>query len=170
MLSKISKYCSANWIPRTKMEELEFLKLNGLTNTGKLSELYVKTLLENKNCKYISQPKINISVNKFIIPDFYLPEKDLFIEVKSRSYFCGGTASEKIDHIPRKFSKLLENDKYKNSKLIVLFCAGELRINSTTDLINYQLSKNSYIKNFIELSKKYNIIDWISVNDLEKYI
>ena len=91
---------------------------NKSMNTGKLSEWYVGEILKKKGIKYQSQPVINYTLesgrllktrnkvytnwnniklikqrSRFIQPDYYIPEKDLFIEVKSRSYNCGGTAS-----------------------------------------------------------------------------
>lgn len=164
------KYCSGLWKPKNKFEESKFLKIHCKNNTGKLSEMYVKSIFENKRCKYVVQPRIYINSNNYIMPDFYLPEKNLFIEVKSRSYYCNGTASEKVDHIPRKFSKILELEEYKKSKILVIFCAGELKTPATLDLINHKKNKNLYIKHFINLSKKFNVVDWIDVKHLGKYI
>ena len=97
---------------------------------------------------------------KFIKPDFYIPEKDLFIEVKSRGYNCHGTASEKLDHIVRKYSKLEFTQEYKNSKLLIVCSAYELFEESTKELLNYNnKTSRSYIKDFVKLSKKYNILD-----------
>lgn len=147
--------------------------VNVSKNSGKISEWYVGEVLRRCGIKYIKHPKIKYGMNgRYLQPDFYIPSKDMFIEVKSRTYNCGGTSSEKIDHVSRKYStKLRMTNKYKNSKVLVVFCAGELHERSTMDLINYRKkSSGGYVKDFVNFSKRYNILDWISVNDLEKYI
>ena len=109
--------------------------------------------------------------SRFIQPDFYIPEKDLFIEVKSRSYNCNGTASEKLDHIVRKYSKLEMTDDYKNSKLLIVCSAYELFEESTSELLNYNnKTSRSYVKDFVKLSKKYNILDWIPVSKINTFL
>ena len=115
--------------------------------------------------------KVKNKKSRFIQPDFYIPEKDLFIEVKSRSYNCNGTASEKLDHIVRKYSKLEMTDDYKNSKLLIVCSAYELFEESTSELLNYNnKTSRSYIKDFVKLSKKYNILDWIPVSKIHKFL
>jgi hypothetical protein len=108
---------------------------------------------------------------RFIQPDYYLPDHDLFIEVKSRSYNCNGTASEKLDHIVRKYSKLEFTDDYKNSKLLIVCSAYELFEESTSELLNYNnKTSRKYIKDFVQLSKKYNILDWIPIHKINNYL
>ena len=146
----------------------KFMNINKTNNTGKLSELYVKHLLEQNNIKYKEQPIIRYGSEKnYIKPDFYIKEKDLFIEVKSRSYYISGTASEKIDHIPRKYHKLKQTSDYKNSKILIVFSAGELHQDSTLELLN---NSNEYVKDFKVLSKKHNILEWISIDKLNNFI
>ena len=182
IMKKINIYCNGIWKPNKKMET-SFLSskiLKNVTgnnksmNTGKLSEWYVGKILKDKGIEYQSQPSIHYTLNnkkRFIQPDFYIPSKDLFIEVKSRSYNCNGTASEKLDHIVRKYSKLELTDKYKKSKLLIICSAYELYEESSHELLNYNDKKSrNYIKDFIKLSKKYNILDWIPINKINKYI
>jgi hypothetical protein len=130
----------------------------------------VLNIFNNKNVKNVVNTDIN-KKSRFIQPDFYIPEKDLFIEVKSRSYNCNGTASEKLDHIVRKYSKLEMTDDYKNSKLLIVCSAYELFEESTSELLNYNnKTSRSYIKDFVKLSKKYNILDWIPVSKIHKFL
>lgn len=142
-------------------------------------------LLQKKNGKVtkdkdISDIKENFTVpvsvravgksSRFIQPDYYLPDYDLFIEVKSRSYNCNGTASEKLDHIVRKYSKLEFTENYKKSKLLIVCSAYELFEESTSELLNYNnTTSRKYIKDFVKLSKKYNILDWIPIHKIHNY-
>lgn len=181
---KIKKYCEGDWYPN-KTQEILFLKDAGISNfmkmtkpnysninTGRLSEWYIEELLKKNNYNYITQPKIKYGENGlYLKPDFYLPEKDLFIEVKSRSYNCGGTASEKLDHIPRKYSKLALTNNYKLSKVLIVCCAFELFEKSTLELLNHNcITTREYVKDFVELSKKYNVLDWIPVKKLTEVL
>ena len=137
-------------------------------NTGKLSEWYIEEILKKNNFKYVMQPRINYGdAGCYLKPDFYLPEKNLFIEVKSRSYNCGGTASEKLDHIPRKYSKLALTNNYRLSKVLIVCSAFELFEKSTLELLNHSCANTrEYVKDFVELSKKHNVLDWIPVKKL----
>lgn len=146
----------------TKPEETIFLQENNCKNTGILSEKYIEKILTDNNINY--KRKLRIKTEKsYIIPDFYLPEYDIILEIKSRSYTCTGTASEKIDHIPRKYSSLLANVKYMNTKIIVVFCAYE-----TINPICLELVKceSDYSKDFTNICKKYNVINWVNVDKL----
>ena len=184
MLNNIKRYCvgksrlscvdEKNFLADLKLKE--FTGVNTSKNTGKISEWYVGNILKDNNVEFISQPMIkyvDIINNKkrYLQPDFYIPSKDLFIEVKSRTYNCGGTASEKHAHIPQKYSKLQMTEKYRDSKVLIVFLAGELFIPETLELINYNKEySRKYIKDFIKLSKEHNILDWISINDIIKYL
>jgi len=186
LLNNIKRYCSGK-IKLTIEQEKQFLsninlhKYTGVNlskNSGKISEWYVGNVLREKGIDYIAQPIIKygrlISNKKqrFLQPDFYIPSKNMFIEVKSRTYNCGGTCSEKIDHVARKYStKLGLTKNYKNAKVLVVFCAGELFEDSTLQLINYKHPNTSpYIKQFVNFTKKHNILDWININNIHEYI
>ncbi len=179
--NQIKKYCSG----KTRLneeDEMKFLsdpelqKYTGVNlskNSGKISEWYVGQLLKEKGIKYIQQPIIKYGKGKrYLQPDFYIPDKNLFIEVKSRTYNCGGTSSEKIDHVARKYStKLNMTKQYTKSKVLIIFCAGELFEESTLQLINYKCPMTSkYIKEFVEFTKCHNVLDWIDVNNITNYI
>jgi hypothetical protein len=124
-----------------------------------------------QNIKMVDEDLTVGKSTRFIQPDYYLPDHDLFIEVKSRSYNCHGTASEKLDHIVRKYSKLEFTDNYKNSKLLIVCSAYELFEESTSELLNYNnKTSRKYIKDFVQLSKKYNIFDWIPIHKINNYL
>lgn len=179
--NKIKKYCSGK-IRFNYAEESDFLSdpelqsftgVNLSKNSGKISEWYVGRLLKEHGIKYIQQPIIRYGKhNRYLQPDFYVPSKDLFIEVKSRTYNCGGTCSEKIDHVARKYSTRLNMTKnYKNSKVLIVFCAGELFEESTLQLINYRSPQTSkYIKGFVEFTKNHHVLDWIDINNINKFL
>lgn len=182
ILNKINLYCTGKWKPDKKTEKLflsnKILKTiigkNNSMNTGKLSEWYVGKFLKTKKIKFLEQPVIHYTLDgkkKFLKPDFYIPKKDLFIEVKSRGYNCNGTASEKLDHIVRKYSKLELTDTYKKSKVLIICSAYELFEESSSELLNYNdKTSRSYIKDFVKLSKKYNILDWIPLSNIHYYL
>jgi hypothetical protein len=185
ILNKIKRYCLGK-SRLTSLQEKQFLSdsylqdftsVNLSKNSGKISEWYVARLLEDKGIDFKSQPIIKYGpiVNKkqrYLQPDFYIPSKDLFIEVKSRTYNCGGTASEKVDHAARKYStKLALTKDYQNSKVLIVFCAGELFEETTLQLINYKSNNTPiYVKEFVEFTKQHAVLDWIDVNDIDNYL
>ena len=60
---------------------------------------------------------------------------------------------------------------YKNSKLLIVCSAYELFEESTKELLNYNnKTSRSYIKDFVKLSKKYNILDWIPISKIHKFL
>ena len=171
--NKIREYCcgkSFNNSEQTKLlqESVELTKFKTSANSGRLSEWYVEQILKDNFIKYKSQPRINYGNSKYIKPDFYLPDQDIFIEVKSRSYNMSGTANEKLDHVPRKYMKLKSSNDYKNSKLLIVCCAAELLQDSTMDLIK---PSSDYVKRWVVFQQTYgNLINYVSVNDILNYI
>jgi DNA adenine methylase len=158
----IEDYLLGKFPKITKKEEDELLKEH--KNTGTLAENYVENVLKNSEIKYVKNKRISTTgVYKYIIPDFYLQDLDIILEVKSRGFNCVGTASEKIDHIPRKYSNLINTVKYFDTKVIVVFCGYETINKTTQELVNPQ---REYCKDFIEHCKKYNVIHWINVGNL----
>lgn len=145
--------------------------MTGTTGTYGVTTRSKSKLSKTKLFKNVFKSTCTPGKSRFIQPDFYIPEKNLFIEVKSRSYNCNGTASEKLDHIVRKYSKLELTDDYKNSKLLIICSAYELFEESTNELLNYnKKTSRSYIKDFVQLSKKYNILDWIPISKINKFL
>jgi ribosomal protein L13E len=66
-------------------------------NTGKLSEWYIRQILKDKKIIFQEQPRIKYQIenkSRYIQPDFFIPDKNLFIEVKSRS---GGKVYGRIE-------------------------------------------------------------------------
>jgi hypothetical protein len=167
---KLSAIEESNFLADKALKK--YTGVNTSKNSGKISEWYISHLLNKKKIVYENQPTIYYDGNRRLQPDFYIPSKNLFIEVKSRTYNCGGTASEKIDHVARKYStKLCKTRKYKNAKVLVVFCAGELHQESTRQLINYNNTDTSdYIKDFVTFTKTFSILDWIDVNQIDEYL
>lgn len=147
----------------SKIEECEFLK--STKNTGKMAENYIENILKNLNIKYIKHKRIKTINGKFIIPDFVLEELKIILEVKCRSYNVQGTASEKIDNIPRKYSVLKYDNNFKDYKILVVFCGAEIIYQK--ELIQKQ---TEYSIDFCNLCKKYNVIDFISVEKIHQYL
>ena len=175
MESQVSNYCSGKWKPN-KCDETSFLssdslklltKINKSTNTGQLSEWSVKQVLTALGLNYNSQVKIILPNPPNIIPDFYLPDLDLFIEVKSRGYNCQGTASEKLDYIIRKYSRLQDLPLYKNSKLLVVCCAEEMFEKSTLELLN---PIRTHVNILMSAWRQIGFLDIIKFGDLKEYI
>lgn len=142
----------------SKLQEIDFLK--DCKNTGKKAENYVEEILSENKIKYYKNYRIYLDSKKYLVPDFYLYEYDIILEVKCRGYHITGTSSEKVDNIPRKYSNLQETI-YKNTKIIVVFCAKEIEIQNEILYPNRE-----YVLDFITLSKKYNITDWIPIKSL----
>jgi DNA adenine methylase len=136
----------------TKTEEDAFLMSQ--KNSGSVSEKYVEKVLQANDVVYKKHCRIKTSTGKIVIPDFYLEHYGILLEVKSRGYNMTGTASEKMDHVPRKYSNT-------GMKVIVVFCAAE-------NLYSRELIEQptEYSRDFCQLAKKYGVEAWISVKNL----
>lgn len=174
MENRIKYFCCGNKLNDLEQkllfeESVKLTKLNKTTNSGKLSEWYVQTVLEDNNINFFTQFKIQYgNAKRYLIVDMYIPSLDLLIEVKSRSYNMTGTANEKLDYVSRKYEILKSTNNYKNSKLLIVCCADELNQESTKELIN---PTREITKKFLNLYKEHgNLIGYISVVDLYKYI
>jgi DNA adenine methylase len=146
----------------SKEEEKKILADNGYKNTGIFAEKYVAKLLESNEIVFKKNLRIS-TAHCSVIPDFYLYELDVILEIKSRSYNCPGTASEKIDNIPRKYSKIHDCETCKNTKIIVVFAGYEILNPSSQELVN---PLREYVVDFVSLAKKYNVTDWINLPNL----
>lgn len=143
-------YFSGKSIPETKQQELEFLNSIGCSkNTGKAAENEIEKILIRKQIKYYRNTRIKLDNGKYLIPDF--ETDDYFIEVKSKGYFSTGTASEKIDCIPRKYSKL-------KKKYLVILCAAEIRDNN--EILN---QTTEYAESFIKTAERFGLIGFITL-------
>lgn len=146
----------------SKEEEKKFLEDQGCKNTGIFAEKYIAELLNSHGVLF--KKNLRISTNEsYVIPDFYLYEYDTILEIKSRSYNCSGTASEKVDNIPRKYSKIRDNNAYLNTKVVVVFCCYEILNPVCAELVN---PASEYAVDFVELCKRHGVSNWIVLPDL----
>lgn len=131
-------------------------------NVGKLGELAVHRLFAEygiviNKCPY----KENVR------PDGYIEigDKKYLVEIKSRTYTCTGTASEKIDCIPRKLNVFFK--KY-NCHSIVIFVAGQITEKSGQMFL---YGNSDYVTQFKEFAKSTSGVDyWLSFGELEDWI
>lgn len=131
-------------------------------NVGQIGEIAVKRLFSEYGVNFQKCP-----YKESVRPDGYIEigNEKYIVEVKSRTYTCNGTASEKIDSIARKLHIFYK--KY-NCKSIIIFAAGQI----------FEKSGNTFLKNEDEYVKKFKLFAkntsgieyWISYNDLENWI
>lgn len=162
MVYTLKQYFEGDCKNISKIEESSMVN----KNTGSSAEKYVESVLRDLDLKFVKNKRMTVGAT-YIVPDFYIPEKDLILEVKSRGYNCGGTSSEKIDNIPRKYSKLLNTEDYKNTKVIVVLCAYELLNKSTVELLD---NTTRYSNEFLKLARDFNVERFISVKDLKRHL
>ena len=131
-------------------------------NIGKLGELHVKRIFAEHGIDFQKCPfKENVR------PDGYIEigNHKFIVEIKSRTYTCTGTASEKIDCIPRKLSILYKKYGYKS---IVVFVAGQIVEKSGHAFLS---NESEYISLFKEFAKREAGIEaWISIKDIPQFI
>jgi DNA adenine methylase len=58
-------------------------------------------------------------------------------------------------------------EQYKNTKVIVVFCAFEVVNKSCKEIVD---ASSEYAKDFINLCKKYNVKEWVNCGDLLKIL
>jgi DNA adenine methylase len=171
--SLIISYLNGEYIPSNKEEENQFLrsdisnivgKNKTTTNPGKIGEYGVQYIIEKIGLTYI-KPK---SVNN-IKADGYIKELDIFIEVKTKTYHTPGTASEKIDSIPRKYSIIYENT---GKSVLVIFCAHQSTEKNGKLILEAKKGIGSkYLINWYKNTINSGIIiDWITYNELHSWI
>jgi DNA adenine methylase len=148
------------------IKEEEKLILKDCKNTGKMAEDFICKILKEIGIEYKKNMRIPAD-GSYIIPDFYIPHLNLIFEVKSRGYNSPGTASEKIDNIPRKYSHIMLTKGYENTKVVVVFCAYEAVNKKNLELVN---PVSDYCIDFTNMCKKYNVIDFICLRDIYKYL
>jgi DNA adenine methylase len=127
-------------------------------NIGKLGEMHAKRIFAEQGIELQKCP-----FKESVRPDGFIEigNEKLVVEIKSRTYTCVGTASEKIDCIPRKLSLIYKKYGYKS---IVIFVAGQIIEKSG----NAFLTENSdYVKSFKEFAEREaGIIAWLSIKDI----
>lgn len=131
-------------------------------NVGQIGELAVKRIFSEHGINFQKCP-----FKESVRPDGYIEigSEKYIVEVKSRTYTCSGTASEKIDCIARKLHVFYK--KY-NCKSIVIFTSGQICEKSGNAFLN---SDNEYVDKFKTFVKNTSGIEyWLSFNNLEEWI
>jgi hypothetical protein len=86
-----------------------------------------------------------------------------YVEIKSRSYTVPGTASEKLDNVPRKASKVYEETGIKT---IVVFVAKQISEKNALEILQ---PTTSYAKEFLNTSmKKGGIEQWMTYTQFKQ--
>lgn len=131
-------------------------------NIGKLGEIHAKRIFAEHGVEFQKCP-----FKESVRPDGFIEigQHKFIVEIKSRTYTCTGTASEKIDCIPRKLSILYKKFGYKS---IVIFVAGQIIEKSGQDFLT---GDSQYIVNFKEFAKREAGIEaWLSIKDVPQFI
>ena len=131
-------------------------------NIGKLGEMHVKRIFAEHGIEFQKCP-----FKESVRPDGFIEigNEKFVIEIKSRTYTCTGTASEKIDCIPRKLSLIYKKYGYKS---IVIFVAGQIIEKSGQAFLT---DNCEYVKAFKEFAKREaGIVEWLSIKDVSKFI
>lgn len=175
MACKAMRYCLGKWIPKDSGQEMQFLnsamvaqrtRVAGTTNSGAIGEWAVGKIVRGLGLKYVKQTFVRAKNGVVVRPDGYIPELNLYIEVKSRAYFSKGSSwSEKLDHVARKYSQICGGDK----KCIVVMSANQMNERCGRELLG-SATNNAYIKDFKALAKQYGIVSWIPVTGLSSFL
>lgn len=131
-------------------------------NIGKLGEMSVSRLFSEYGIILQKCP-----FKESVRPDGYIEigDKKYIVEIKSRTYTCTGTASEKIDCIPRKLYILYK--KYRIPS-IVIFVAGQIEEKSGKIFLKNDCE---YITRFKEMAKEISGVEhWLSYSELSNWI
>lgn len=134
-------------------------------NIGKLGEMAVSRLLSEYG---IVMQKCPFKEN--VRPDGYIEvgDKKYIIEIKSRTYTCTGTASEKIDCIPRKLYNVYKKYGYES---VVIFVGGQIEEKSGKVFLQDGESGEEYITRFKAFAKEISGVQyWLSYRNLENWI
>lgn len=131
-------------------------------NIGKLGELHVKRIFAEHGIEFQKCPfKESVRPDGFI----ELGNNKFVVEIKSRTYTCTGTASEKIDCIPRKLSLIYKKHGYKS---IVIFVAGQIIEKSGHAFLSNACDYVTSFKQFA--SQEAGIDHWLSISDISQFI
>lgn len=158
---QIQSYCSGT-LQLTKREDSSILsnpfvsmlcgKNKSSANSGSLAEYgFYKMCVDNKiPCQRPEKLKCRVRPDWKIV----LNGTPYFVEIKSRSYTSTGTASEKLDNIPKKYSEVFEETGYKT---IVVFSAGQI---NEKNAISKLYPSTDYDIDFVEQSFRHGIHEW----------
>jgi hypothetical protein len=187
--SKIVDYCTTRFRPDNSKDETEFIReateylvrVRAIApirdtykfNTGPLAEYALQEIVRER--WGIIHTRVDLTVetsagkSKVITPDFYHHDLPFMVEIKSRSYYGSGTASEKLDGIPRKYHPATV--KYKKPLLIV-FAAGQIVeplgseiLSAATAFKEGEKESGSMLQDFIAFAHKYGVLDWVGLSN-----
>jgi hypothetical protein len=132
-------------------------------NVGKLGELAVRRVFAEHGIPFEKYPyKENVRPDGFVT----LGGQCYIVEIKSRTYTCTGTASEKIDCIPRKLYPL--HQKYGH-RTLVIFVGGQIKEKSGSVFLDD--NGGPYITRFKDFAATISgVDDWISFSELPDWI
>ena len=171
---KAMQYCTGKWIPASAKVETKFLKSNmvaklvggqqGCVTSGPIGEWATEHIVTSAGFRYDAQACVKTPNGGVMRPDGFIPELNMFVEVKTRAYYSSGASwSEKLDHVARKYSKICDKDR----PCIVVFVANQMYEKCGKALLDQE---DPYVRDFVELGRKYGIQDWIPITDLRAYI
>ena len=170
---EMMRYCLGEWIPTGSREEADFLKGIGKViggggarfSTGPIGEWAVQEIVSDTGLHYDSQVNVKTPDGRVMRPDGYIPELDMYVEVKSRAYHSSGASwSEKLDHIPRKYSRICGDGR---SSCLVVFSANQMYERTGRALLD---QTEPYVRDFVGLARKYGVCDWIPITQLRSYV
>lgn len=167
------KYCLGQWVPGDAGEEAKFLSSAkvarvtgrpGSTNSGATGEWAVGRIVGKQGLSYVQQASIRNAKGAIVRPDGYIPELNMYVEVKSRAYYSTGSSwSEKLDHVARKYAGICGQGK----TCVVVFNANQMFERCGRELLS---KKDPYVKDFLKLAKRYGVIDWIPITGLSSFL
>lgn len=171
---KMYAYAFGAYVPVTATEEKTFLQGAARrmirherfqhANSGRVSEWVVRDLIcRREGLTYQDHVRLPCKDGSFIFTDGYIPELDLYVEVKSRSYHTRGTISEKLDGIPRKYARV----HGPRRRCVVVLSAYQAVERTGTELLG---AGSDYAKDFRRLALKYGIVDWVSCAQLGAFL
>ena len=169
---EMMRYCLGEWIPTGSREEADFLKGIGKViggggarfSTGPIGEWAVQAIVNDTGLTYDAQVNVKTPDGRVMRPDGFIPELDMDVEVKSRAYYSSGASwSEKLDHIPRKYSRICGDGK----SCLVVFSANQMYERTGRALLD---QTEPYVRDFVGLARKYGVRDWIPITELRSYV
>ena len=123
--------------------------------TGKFGEEICKELYVLQNYTVIKKKKVKTEENNYEL-DLYIEELDLYLEVKTGTYFTPGTAWEKILGVPF---------KYCNIGKLFIICLGDIEKKAKKHII---YTKESERKEMIKFYSDNKNIDYVCITELMK--
>lgn len=169
---KMYAYVCGNYVPLTSAEEGDFLQgaarrvmkheRHVHANSGRVSEWVVQDMVQRqRGLTYQAHVRLPCGDGSFICADGFIPELDLYVEVKGRAYHTHGSISEKLDSIPRKFARVNGPPR----QCIVVLSAHQATERNGLELLS---ASTPYAQDFRALACKYGIIDWVSCAKLSE--